>query len=132
METEEKVYDIYFNAVENYVVMQWNGYATSNQFREGTELMLNTLIQHKSTKVLADIRSMKIIGMEDQQWLEKDFIPRAVKFGFEALAIIQPTAYFNKVAVETVSYKVDKEKLSISFFDNMASAKEWLKNIKQT
>jgi hypothetical protein len=127
METAEKVYDIYFDQNENYVVMQWNGYATSRQFREGTELMLNTLIRNKATKVLADIRSMKIIGMDDQQWLEKDFIPRAVKFGFQALAIIQPTAYFNKVAVETVSYKVDKEKLSISFFDNVTSAKDWLR-----
>jgi hypothetical protein len=31
--------------------------------------------------------------------------------------MIRPVHYFNKVAVETVSYKVDKEKLAINFFE---------------
>ena len=128
METMSDTYTIYFDEKKQHVVMEWNGYATSRQFREGTELMLNTLIQHKATKVLADIRSMKIIGMEDQQWLENDFLPRATRFGFKTLAIIQPKAYFNKVAVETVSYKVDKEKLTINFFDDIEKAVDWLKD----
>jgi hypothetical protein len=127
METMSEVYTIYFDEKKQHVVMEWNGYATSRQFRDGTELMLNTLIQHKATKVLADIRNMKIIGLEDQQWLESDFLPRATRFGFKTIAIIQPKAYFNKVAVETVSYKVDKEKLTINFFDDVEKACEWLK-----
>jgi hypothetical protein len=127
MQTMSKVYTIYFDKENDHVVMEWNGYATSREFKEGTELMLNTLIQNKASKVLADIREMKIIGMEDQQWLENDFLPRATKFGFKTLAIIQPKAYFNKVAVETVSYKVDKEKLSINFFDDPEKGIEWLR-----
>jgi hypothetical protein len=127
METMSEAYTVYFDKENQLVVMEWNGYATSRQFRDGTELMLNTLIQHKATKVLADIREMKIIGMEDQQWLENDFLPRATRFGFRTLAIIQPKAYFNKVAVEAVSYKVDKDKLAIKFFEEPATALEWLK-----
>jgi len=108
------------------VVMEWDGYATSSQFKEGTELMLNTLIQTNSFKVLADIKDMILIGMEDQQWLHDHFLPRAIKFGFKAIAIIKPDSYFNKVAVDSISYKVDKDKLSINFFDNVEEAKEWL------
>jgi hypothetical protein len=128
MKTTEEIYNIYFEQSLNAVVMEWHGYANSSQFREGTELMLNTLIQYKCTKVLADIREMAIIGMEDQKWLEGNFLPRAIKFGFKAIAIIKPKSYFNKVAVETVSYKIDKEKLLISFFDKPEEAKEWLIN----
>jgi hypothetical protein len=51
------------------VVMEWNGYATSAQFREGTELMLNTLIKSKASKVLADIKNMIFIDTEDQKRL---------------------------------------------------------------
>jgi hypothetical protein len=79
--------------------------------------------------VLADIKDMKIIAMEDQQWLNEEFLPRATKFGFKSIAIVKPDFYFNKVAVETISYKVDKDKLTINFFDNIDEAKEWLSKI---
>jgi hypothetical protein len=109
--------------------MQWDGYSTSAEFRQGTELMLNTLIQHKANYVLADIKNMVLIGREDQEWLEKEFLPRAMNFGFGGLAIVRPNSYFNKVAIESISYKIDKEKLPISLFDNVNDAKLWLRSI---
>ena len=127
MEATIKTYNIYFDKGIDAVVMEWHGYATSRQFKEGTELMLNTLIKYNGSKVLADIRDMTLIGMEDQQWINDVFLPRATKFGFRAIAIIKPRSYFNKIAVETISYKVDKEKLTINFFDDIDEAKEWLK-----
>jgi hypothetical protein len=129
METTTTNYKIYFDKEINSVVMEWDGYATSTQFKEGTELMLNTLIQNNSFKVLADIKDMILIGVEDQQWLDRHFLPRAIKFGFKAIAIIRPDSYFNKVAVESISYKVDKDKLAINFFDNISEAKEWLQKM---
>ena len=128
METTAEKYNIFFDEELDAVVMEWNGYATSTQFREGTELMLNTLVKHQRSKVLADIREMILIGTEDQQWLQTHFIPRAIDFGFQKIAIIKPKSYFNKVAVETVSYKVDTEKLTINFFDSPEEAKDWLRS----
>lgn len=122
----EYVYDIYHEPDTGFVVMQWKGYATSEQFRQGTELMLNTLVTHKASKVLADIRDMLIIGMEDQHWLQNQFIPRAIGFGFKAIAIVKPISYFNKVAVETISYKIDQDKLTLNFFDTPQEARQWL------
>ena len=129
MEAHTEIYNIYFDKEINAVVMEWNGYATSKQFKQGTELMLNTLISNNCSKVLADIKDMKIIAMEDQQWLNEEFLPRATKFGFRVIAIIKPEFYFNKVAVETISYKVDKDKLTINFFDNIEEAKAWLSKV---
>ena len=129
MEANTEIYNIYFYKEINSVVREWNGYATSKQFKQGTELMLNMLIKNNCSKVLADIKDMKIIAMEDQQWLNEEFLPRATTFGFKAIAIVKPNYYFNKVAVETISYKADKEKLTINFFDNVEEAKEWLSKI---
>ena len=129
MDTNTETYHIYFDNDSSAVVMEWDGYATSQQFKEGTELMLNTLIKHQSVKVLADIKDMVLIGMEDQQWLDTQFIPRAIKFGFKAVAIVKPDNYFNRVAVETVADKIGSDKLTIRFFDAVAEAKEWLKSV---
>lgn len=82
METNTEIYNIYFDKEINSVVMEWNGYATSNQFKEGTELMLNTLIQNNSFKVLADIKDMILIGMEDQQWVRYSFFASSDKIWF--------------------------------------------------
>ena len=129
MSTSLDVYKIYFDKDIDAVVMVWKGYSTSEQFREGTELMLNELIHNGCSKVLADLREMILIGMEDQKWLENRFLPRAINFGFKQIAIITPNAYFNKVAVESVSYKVDKEKLTINFFDSEEEAVRWLRPV---
>jgi len=129
METPTEVYNIYFDEDIDAVVMEWDGYATSTQFKEGTELMLNTLIQHRAEKVLANTRDMVLIGMEDQQWLDTHFLPRAMRFGFKAIAIIKPENYFNKVAVESISHKIDSTKLQINFFDSTDEAREWLRSV---
>ena len=73
MEANTEIYNIYFDKEINAVVMEWDGYASSKQFKQGTELMLNMLIKNNCSKVLADIKDMKIIAMEDQQWLMKNF-----------------------------------------------------------
>ena len=125
-----ETYKVYFDPEIKAVVMEWDGYATSSQFRKGTELMLSTLIDNKTFKVLADVKDMTIIGMEDQQWLDTDFLPRAIDAGFRAIAMIRPEHYFNKVAVDSISYKVDRNKLSINFFDNIEDAKKWLNSLQ--
>jgi hypothetical protein len=129
MKQNTAIYDINYNKDIDAVSMEWNGYATSDQFREGTELMLNTLIKNNCKKVLANVKDMTLIGAEDQQWLDSNFLPRAIKFGFKTIAIIKPESYFNKVAIEAVSFKVDKKNLTINFFDNIEEAAEWLKKL---
>ena len=126
MEMQITVYNVYYDESGSYVVMQWQGYANSNEFREGTELMLNTLISNQCSKVLADVSKMVLISQEDQRWLEINFLPRAVRFGFKKIALIQPASYVNKVAIETINNKIDKEKLSLQIFDNVDDAKAWL------
>ena len=126
---ESSSYKITYDAEANCVVMKWDGYSTSAEFRQGTETMLNMVIFHNTSYVLADIENMVLISQDDQQWLEREFLPRAINFGFGALAIIRPKSYFNKVAVESISYKINPQKLPIRFFNRVADAKEWLKSI---
>lgn len=126
METVAKVYSIFFDESIDAVVMKWTGYATSQDFKEGTELMLNTLIKNNTFKVLADVKDMTIIAREDQEWLNNVFLPRAIEFGFKVIAIIKPEPYFNKVAMESISQRINKHRLSLQFFDNLEDARDWL------
>jgi hypothetical protein len=113
------------------IVMEWNGYFTSEQFRLGTEFMLQMIRQHSATKVLALIQNMTLIGMEDQQWLEKEFLPRAIEAGFKACALLKPKNYFNKVAVENITYKIDQQKLRVNMFETEEQARNWLLEVNE-
>ena len=120
------VYYIYFDRDKEHVVMEWNGYANSNEFRTGTEKMLNELEQHKASKVLADIKNMVLIAQNDQAWLLDYFIPKAIERGFKQIAIVKPDHYFNQVALDTIAAQTGRYTLLMEFFDDRASAEEWL------
>jgi hypothetical protein len=108
----------------------WTGYATSLQFREGSELVLKTLIEKKARKSISDIRQMKTISSQDQKWVETEILPRTIKAGLKATAVIRPEAYFTKVIADSITSKVDEEVIKIAYFDDLEEAKEWLKGIE--
>ncbi|MBO9702821.1 MAG: STAS/SEC14 domain-containing protein [Sporocytophaga sp.] len=125
------VYDIFFNPELKAVVMNWHGYSTSRQLKEGSEKMLKTLIEHKANKVLANLKEMILISMEDQNWIEHSFIPRGTEKGFKAIAIIKPKSYFNRVAVENIASKIENRDLMIiKQFDNEGEAIAWLNQVE--
>ena len=124
-----KPYTIFFDEEFQCIVMDWDGYATSIQFREGTEFMLKLLKEHNVHKVLADIKDMTLISGEDQNYVQYNFLPRAIEGGFRAIAIVRPTSYFNAVAIETISYRVKKTVVQMRVFDDVDQARAWLSSL---
>jgi hypothetical protein len=96
--------------------MDWNGYAASAQFIEGTELMYNLMVEHKTPKVFANIKDMTLIGREDQNYVIYSFLPRAIQAGFRAIAIVKPVSYFNAVAIETMGVSRKRDSSSNESF----------------
>ena len=108
------------------VVMVWKGYATSPLFRETNERVLACIKENNASRLLGDIVDFVLIGAEDQAWLNDDFIPRAIAAGLRRVALVQPTYYFNRVAVENVGRRTDAQRLALGFFADLPSARAWL------
>jgi hypothetical protein len=109
------------------VFMTWKGYATTPLFREANERVLACLQEHHASKLLGDVSDFVLIAGVDQDWLNAEWIPRAIDAGLRRAAIVQPTFYFNRVAVETVRQRTDPERLSVGFFDTADAARAWLR-----
>ncbi|HJS79214.1 MAG TPA: STAS/SEC14 domain-containing protein [Vitreimonas sp.] len=109
------------------VVMIWKGYATSAAFREGNAQVLAQITQRRASKLLGDVTDFVLIGAEDQAWLNEVWIPRAVHAGLRKVALVQPNFYFNRVAIDSVAQKLDRDRVELGFFDNRDAAKEWLR-----
>ena len=124
------VYNIYYDKQNHIVVMDWVGYASSAQLKEGSEAMLNELIKNGGQKVLADTRDMALISAEDRKWIENDFLPRAMKEGFKAVALVKPLTYHNAAAIEALTTIARKSNLQINIFDHKEDAIEWLNGLE--
>jgi len=108
------------------VVMIWKGYATSAAFRDGNARVLTEITERRASKLLGDVTDFVLIGAEDQAWLNEVWIPRAMHAGLRKVALVQPSFYFNRVAIDSVAQKVDRDRVELGFFDNRDAAKVWL------
>lgn len=125
-----KTYTIYYDAEEGFVRMDWYGYATQGEFREGTEYMLKVLVENRAKKVLADIKEMTLIGKEDQSYIQYNFLPRAIERGFRAIALVRPVNYFNAIAVDSILPRAEALRIQMRVFDDLGEAKEWLRSLE--
>lgn len=123
------IYTNTYNAAIKTIVTSWDGYATSTQFREGVAAVMDTVAEHTSNKILVDLKKMVLIGREDQQWMTDVVLPEAASHGITAIALIQPLFYFNRVAVESIAFKLNQKTLTMFFFDNMEDAIAWLESL---
>jgi len=109
------------------VLMIWKGYATTLLFRETNERVLACLREKKASRLLGDIRDFILISATDQNWLNDVWIPRAIEIGLRRVALVQPTYYFNRVAVDNVTSRTDPNRLTVAYFDDADNARLWLK-----
>ncbi|WP_207421330.1 STAS/SEC14 domain-containing protein [Desertivirga brevis] len=119
-------YQIYYDESKDCVAMDWDGYLTSTQFKEGTEMMLTLVEANKTSKVLADMKDLVLISMEDQFWVVNEFLPRLNEAGVKMLAVVNPHYYYGKVAVESLTVKTNETSIACKIFHNLETAKQWL------
>lgn len=126
-----KVYKITYDTQADTLIMVWDGYSTSQQLYQGSEEALKLIIEHGARKLLADLKDMTLLSREDQNWIVNSFMPRAMAAGLEYLAIVQPVSYFNKIAVDALSFKANERNLSCKILPNRELSKQWLENPDQ-
>jgi len=108
------------------VTMVLKGYATSPLFRETNERVLACIKEKKASQILGDLRDFILIGAVDQDWLNDVWIPRAMEAGLRRVALVQPSYYFNRVAVENVTGRTDRTRLAVAYFEDSDAARRWL------
>lgn len=124
--TDSPGYTITYDENIKAVVCVWKGYSNSREFREVTEEYLSLLIQNQVSKMLVDLKEMTLIGKEDQDWMDRSYLPKAIEHGLKAVAVVQPDYYFNKVAVDSILFKLNMRPVQVNYFKTFEEAKDWL------
>lgn len=133
MKIHEESYG-YIELIEDVPCVAWvpMGYSKSEDFRKLMMIGVDYYGQKKkeiSNLVwLNDSRKMKVIGKEDQDWLESVVNMQAQKNGLKYMAFVLPDNIFGKIAVKLyVEATLKKMDMTIKTFNSYDKALAWLK-----
>ena len=107
------------------ITVIWKRYATSAQLRFVHEAIIDMLITHKVGKILGDDTELPTIHTDDQDWIVRNWMPRACAAGLRAAASKQTSHFFCKLATDTIQSHAPDE-IRMESFENLDDAKRWL------
>ena len=117
----------YFNNELKAVVMEINGFVTTEKFIEVALETHNLRKKHFVKKQLNDIQNMKILTKDIQLWLNDSWFPTAKSNGLKYLAFIVPNNTFGELSMKAVNNEAkEKYGIDIEYFMNEERAKQWL------
>jgi hypothetical protein len=117
---------IHWNKEIQCVWMEWKKFVKGNSFRGGLDKGLKLIIEKGSFRWLADLRLLKVVDMDDQEWSNMDWFPRAINGGIRYMAILVPKNIFAKMSVNAIMEKVASRDLTVHYFESIEEAEDWL------
>lgn len=87
-------------ADQRWVVLEVRALASSKDFRAGMEMCLHALDVTQATRLLMDLRKMRLVLVDDERWLAQDLLPRLATTALKRMAVVTPE---NALAREIVA-----------------------------
>ena len=113
------------------VKIEWRGFADGSEYREAHNKILEALKAHNGSKMLADARGMRAVALEDQAWLNTDWMPRMRLAGLKYSALVHPTSAVAQMTLQRIVVSllphVAKMEGDFAHCDNIEDAKKWLR-----
>lgn len=89
------------------IIITWNGFANSTQFRwlmnRGLELYIVEAARTQTLGWLADTRNVSAVKEMDQVWLKTDWNLRASAAGIHHVSFVIPKSVFGQITVRNYS-----------------------------
>ena len=120
---------IFFHEDLQCVHLNWEGFATSEEFREACDFSLELLEQKQVSRMIADNTNSKAITPEDQKWLNEDWFGRAFAKGFRVSATIYSKNVFNKLALKNIVNNINGEVFTVQMFESFEDANVWIQSL---
>ncbi|HBI80706.1 MAG TPA: hypothetical protein DDY04_01835 [Bacteroidales bacterium] len=111
------------------IKIKWFGFPPSEEFKKGCNTALDLLVKYSFTKILTDNREAKVFAVEDQKWLNNEWLPKAQALGYRGSATLLPDDPFITFAIKNITAKRDPKMFATKFFTDEKEALRWLKQI---
>jgi hypothetical protein len=106
--------------------IEWHGWANPSEFAAANNAVITALEQHRGTRSLGDCRNMRVIQQSDQDWINREWFPRAIAAGLTRLALIISKSGLAQMIVEDIVSRIPGSKLDVAYFETLEEAEAWL------
>lgn len=111
----------------NAAIGTFIGFLSPDEFKLVANQLLNILETKKIKKQLNDIKQMKVLKPEVQEWLNTEWFPKAQKIGLRYFAFVVPDDIFGKMSMDGANKNASKVfDIEIQYFNTVENAKKWL------
>lgn len=125
---KQKYLETYVDLENEWVYANWIGTPTTQQVKDGLDIILKAMQENKIGKILNDNRELKGTWTGALEWIVNDWTPRAIKAGYSAVAFIYSKDVFGKFSVDSLLKQTDENgPVKQKPFRDMEEAKIWLK-----
>jgi SpoIIAA-like len=115
-----------WDADSQAVHTEWHGWANPTEFKAVLEAGLAAMKEHGGSRGLSDTRLHKAIQQSDQEWIDRDWFPRAMDAGLKRVAIVVAQSALVQMNIERV-LKTPGAKLDVEHFATVDAARTWLR-----
>ena len=119
------VADVTWDAYWNVVHIEAQGWANRAESRSILDSALHAMTDHQGSRWLVDCRDMKAIKQSDQEWINDDWLPRALKAGLRVAAIVMPHSAAAMVNIDDTA-KAAENAIDVRYFSTVEKARQWL------
>ena len=125
---EHPACNIFYNKDLHAVHTVWKGsFVKDETLKNILNDIINLLVLKKTGALMADTRLMQEITEPDEEWIVKDWYPRALAAGFSSEALLVSKATFNEVTIKQVVSKYDDGQVTTAYFQTYNEAESWLR-----
>jgi hypothetical protein len=104
--------------------------ATSEEFREAHQRLLDTMQAFSTQRVNLDVLFLGLVSPEDQRWMANLIIPRLAELApnnYLYIAVVVPESPFTRLAMKSIEDMANGKGIcDYCQFPNLVEAKQWL------
>lgn len=116
-----------------WLKLEHRGFIGSEEYRAAMDKALEVVVARGTTKMLWDLRKMKVLASEDQAWLENDWVRRLLqRSNVRYCAVIVPESTIAQLTIKSLNDRtVDllENELSRVYFSSPEDAEHWLRSV---
>jgi hypothetical protein len=113
-----------------WIRVNFKRFIEGDEYRSTLDAALDVAIAKNATRLLWDLRQMKVLTPEDQAWAEREWTPRLLKASkVRCTALVVPRSVLAQMTLRRVAEKtapMTENEVTSKHFDSVEDAEKWL------
>ncbi len=116
---------LFYDRQYDMITFKWLGFVSDEEYRKAVKIAYEKTVELEVTRWLTDTREGKVISVDAQEWMIKDFIPNYIsKSPLRRVAFLVAKDFFRQAYIDKVKQSFDEYQIEV--FDEPKKAKLWL------